>query len=54
MVQKSSQELRDRAAYFRLRSLEGDDAHLKAALLQHADEFDLEATEIAAECKSAA
>jgi hypothetical protein len=31
---------------FRFISLEGDDWHLKIALLQLADEFDLEASEI--------
>jgi hypothetical protein len=54
MPQKNSQELRQRAAHCRLISLEGNDWHLKVALLQLADEFDLEAAGIEAKFKGAA
>jgi hypothetical protein len=46
MVRINPQELRQRAGDYRLLSAEGDDWHLKVALLQLADEFDLEASEI--------
>jgi hypothetical protein len=54
MVRTNPHELRQRANEFRLISLDGDDWHLKVALLQLADEFDLEAAEIEARSKIAA
>lgn len=41
----NSDELRQKAAQFRLIALEGGDIHLVAALSQLAKEFDLEAVE---------
>jgi hypothetical protein len=40
------QELYARADYFRTISLDGDDLHLKVALLQLAEDFDLEAAQV--------
>jgi hypothetical protein len=54
MVRTSPHELPQRAIEFRLISLDGDDLHLKVALLQLAEEFDLEAAEIEAGSKAVA
>ena len=40
-------ELRQRAAHFRLIAMDGEDMHFVAALHQLAEEFDAEAEEIA-------
>jgi hypothetical protein len=48
MVVSDPHELRQRAMNFRSISLNGEDLHLKAALLQLAAEFDQEAAKIEA------
>ena len=44
----SSEELRQRAAHFRLIALDGEDLHFVAALHQLAEEFDAEAAAVSA------
>jgi hypothetical protein len=45
MIRMDPQELRERARSFRSIALDGDDLHLKAALLELAVDFDREAME---------
>jgi hypothetical protein len=49
MVITDLHKLRDRANNCRILSLDGDDIHLKVALLQLAEEFEQEAVQIEAE-----
>jgi hypothetical protein len=46
MSLENSHELRARADYLRAISLDGDDMHLKVALRQLAEDFDLEAEQV--------
>jgi len=54
MMLANPYELRQRAMNFRSISLDGDDLHLKVALLQLAEDFDQEAAEIEARSSGAA
>jgi hypothetical protein len=46
MSTEDAQKLHARADYFRAISLDGNDVHLKVALLQLAEDFDLEAAQV--------
>jgi hypothetical protein len=46
MSTADAQKLHTRAEYFRSISLDGDDMHLRIALLQLAEDFDLEAAQV--------
>jgi hypothetical protein len=46
MSTEDAQKLHARADYFRAISLDGNDVHLKVALLQLAEDFDLEAANL--------
>lgn len=48
MATKNARQLRDRAQYYREMSTKGDDAHLRSALRELAEEFEREAAELEA------
>jgi hypothetical protein len=49
METETVRRLRDRARYYRDLSAEGDDARLRAALVELAEEFEQEAAKLAGE-----